>query len=72
MATMIYQVYASGIEKNIPEVEEAVMLEEENQVTTLRVGDKILKVSGSGASHGLFNMFSYPLVQGTAIALWHL
>ena len=56
---------AEELKKKIPEVEDAVMLEEENELTTLRVGDKLLKANGSGASAGFFNMFSYPLLQGT-------
>ena len=54
------------LKRKIPEVEDAVMLEEVNESTTLRVGDKLLKASGSGASSGFFNMFSYPLLQGSA------
>ncbi|HVY76023.1 MAG TPA: ABC transporter permease [Puia sp.] len=56
---------AVELKKNIPEIEDAVMLQEENQSTTLKAGDKILKAEGSGASAGFFNMFSYPLLQGT-------
>jgi putative ABC transport system permease protein len=57
---------AEELKKKIPEVEDAVMLEEGNESTTLRVGDKLLKANGSGASAGFFNLFSYPLLQGTA------
>jgi putative ABC transport system permease protein len=56
---------AEELKKKIPEIEDAVMLEDDNESTTLRAGDKLLKASGSGASAGFFNMFSYPLLQGT-------
>ncbi len=56
---------AEELKRKIPEIEDAVMFEDGNDLTTLRVGDKLLKTSGSGASAGFFNMFSYPLLQGT-------
>ncbi|HVV55137.1 MAG TPA: ABC transporter permease, partial [Mucilaginibacter sp.] len=56
---------AEELKKKIPEVQDAVMMEESNDQTTLQAGDKILKVDGTGASSGLFSMFGYPLVQGT-------
>src|SRR4051812_28090822 len=49
------------LKKKIPEIEDAVMLEEENESTTLKVGDKLIKAQGSGASAGFFNVFSYRL-----------
>jgi ABC-type antimicrobial peptide transport system permease subunit len=57
---------AEELERKLPEVEEAVMLEDDNELSTLRVADKLLKASGSGASKGFFRMFSYPLLRGTA------
>lgn len=54
-----------ALKKKIPEVQDAVMLQEENDLTTLSAGDKTLKVEGTGASQGLFSVFSYPLLQGT-------
>ncbi|MES1215830.1 MAG: ABC transporter permease [Bacteroidota bacterium] len=57
---------AEELKRKIPEIEDAVMLEEDNESTTLRVGDKVLKATGSGASAGFFNMFSFPVLQGTA------
>jgi predicted permease len=59
---------AEELKKKIPEVEDAVMLEDQNEITTLKSGEKILKAEGSGASEGFFNIFSYPILQGTAIS----
>ncbi|WP_299287254.1 ABC transporter permease [uncultured Mucilaginibacter sp.] len=57
---------AEELKKTIPEVEDAVMLQEENHKATFLVGNKILKVEGTGAGAELFSMFSYPLLQGTS------
>ena len=56
---------ADELKKVIPEVEDAIMLQEENEHSALQVGNKVLKVEGTGAGAGLFSMFSYPLIQGT-------
>lgn len=56
---------ADELKRRIPEVEDAVMMQEENAKSTLQANDKILKVEGTGASAGLFIVFSYPLLQGT-------
>jgi predicted permease len=56
---------AEELKKRIPEVEDAVMMEEDNELTALQAGDKILKAEGTGASSGLFSMFGYPLLEGT-------
>jgi ABC-type antimicrobial peptide transport system permease subunit len=56
---------AEELKKKIPEVEDAVMLQEGNELTTLQANNKILKTEGTGASQGLFSMFGYPLLQGT-------
>ncbi len=56
---------ADELKKVIPEVEDAIMLQEENHQATFQVGSKILKVEGTGAGAGLFSMFNYPLLQGT-------
>jgi putative ABC transport system permease protein len=57
---------ADELKRKIPEVQDAVMLEEENELTTLQSGEKILKAGGSAASESFFNMFSYPILRGTA------
>ncbi len=59
---------ADELKKVIPEVEDAAMMQEDNYNTALQAGDKVLKVEGTGAGKGLFNMFSYPLLYGTAQA----
>ncbi len=56
---------ADELKKAIPEVEDAITLQDENHQATLQAGDKILKIEGTGAGAGLFGMFSYPLLQGT-------
>jgi hypothetical protein len=56
---------AKELKRNMPEIEDAVMMQEDNYLSTLKAGNKIIKVSGTAASEGLFTMFSYPLVQGT-------
>ena len=56
---------ADELKKVIPEIEDAAMLQDENHHATFQVGNKILKVEGTGAGAGLFSMFSYPLLQGT-------
>jgi predicted permease len=56
---------ADELKKTIPEIEDAAMLQEENDQAALQVGDKILKVEGTGAGAGLFTMFSYPLLEGS-------
>ena len=57
---------AEELKKVIPEIEDAAMMQDENHEANLRAGNKILKVEGTGASAGLFSMFSYPLLKGTA------
>lgn len=59
---------ADELKKVIPEVEDAIMLQEDNHQATFKVGNKILKVEGTAAGVGLFSMFSYPLLQGTPAA----
>ena len=56
---------ADELKKVIPEVEDAVMMQEWNDVAAFQVRDKIIKVDGFAAGAGIFNMFSYPLLQGT-------
>ncbi|HWB23846.1 MAG TPA: ABC transporter permease [Chitinophagaceae bacterium] len=56
---------AKELKRNMPEIEDAVMMQDDNSLSTLKAGDKIIKVSGTAAGDGLFTMFSYPLVQGT-------
>ncbi|HEY4967222.1 MAG TPA: ABC transporter permease, partial [Puia sp.] len=52
------------LKNKIPEIEDVVMMEEENDLSTLQAGSKILKVSGMGAGASLFKVFSYPLLRG--------
>jgi putative ABC transport system permease protein len=58
---------AQELKNKIPEIQDAVMLQENNNEVDLQAGDKILKVDGTAASSGLFTMFSYPLLQGSAV-----
>ena len=55
---------AEELKRTIPEIEDAIMLQEENDPAALQAGGKILKVDGTGAGAGLFRMFSYPLLEG--------
>ena len=59
---------AEELKKKIPEVKDAVMMEEDNEQTTLQAGDKVLRVEGTGASSGLFSMFGYRLLQGAPLS----
>jgi ABC-type antimicrobial peptide transport system permease subunit len=56
---------ASELKKEIPEVEYAITLQEDNSVNTFQAGTKILKEEGTAARPDIFKMFSYPLLQGT-------
>ena len=56
---------ADELKKVIPEVIDAIMLQENNHEATLQAGSKLLKVEGTAAGAGLFSMFSYPLLQGS-------
>jgi len=55
---------ADELKKLFPEVEDAIMLQDENHQAVLQTGNKMLKVEGSGAGAGFFSMFGYPLLQG--------
>ncbi len=57
---------AQELKRNVPEVEDAIMMQDENHAAVLQAGEKIIKAEGTAAGAGLFTMFSYPLVQGTA------
>jgi putative ABC transport system permease protein len=57
---------AEELKKTFPAVEEAIAIQEENHRAVLQTPTKVLKVEGSGAGTGIFRMFSYPLLQGTA------
>ncbi len=57
---------AEQLKEKIPEVQDAVMMQEDNDQTALQAEDKILKVEGTAASSGLFSMFGYPLLDGTS------
>lgn len=56
---------AEELKKEIPEVEYAASMEEENDVRTLSAGNKHVKVEGTFAGGDLFHVFSYTLLQGT-------
>jgi len=55
---------AEELKKQIPEVEEAAMMQEDNDHNALQAGNKILKVEGAAVSASLFRMFTYPLLEG--------
>ncbi len=57
---------AQELKSKIPEIQDAVMIQVENNNIALQAGDKVLKTEGTAASAGLFTMFSYPLLQGSA------
>jgi len=57
---------AYELKRTLPEVEDAMTLEEDNAQTVLQANNKTLKVEGTAARDGLFTMFSYPLLQGSA------
>jgi putative ABC transport system permease protein len=59
---------AQEVKRNIPEVEDAIMLQDDNHTAALQAGEKIVKAEGTAAGAGLFTMFSYPLLQGNAAA----
>ncbi|HMG07163.1 MAG TPA: ABC transporter permease [Mucilaginibacter sp.] len=56
---------ASEMKKEIPEVEYAITLQEDNSINTFQVGSKILKAEGTASMPDIFKMFSYRLLQGT-------
>ncbi len=56
---------ADELKKTIPELEDAITLNEGNDLSTFAVNSKILRVDGFGAGPGIFNMFSYPLLEGS-------
>ncbi|MHB8208351.1 ABC transporter permease [Mucilaginibacter sp.] len=56
---------ATELKKEIPEIEYAITLEEDNSINTFQAGPKILKAEGTAARPDIFKMFSYPLLQGT-------
>ncbi|MBB6127430.1 ABC transporter permease [Mucilaginibacter lappiensis] len=58
-------ILSNEIKKEIPEVEYAITLQEENSLNTFKVGTKMLKVEGTASSPDIFKMFSYPLLEGT-------
>lgn len=57
-------VLADELKKKLPDIEEAITMEEDNHHAVLRTGDKLLEAEGSGAGAGFFHMFSYPLLRG--------
>ena len=62
---------AEELKRTVPEIEDAIMLQEENDAAALQAGNKILKVDGTGAGADLFTMFSYPLLQGSPSTALH-
>ncbi|HTD98252.1 MAG TPA: ABC transporter permease [Mucilaginibacter sp.] len=58
-------VLADQMKKDIPEIEYSTNIGFDNQ-NTFKVGNKILKLSGSAADADFFKMFSFPLLQGNA------
>ncbi|HWK07930.1 MAG TPA: ABC transporter permease [Puia sp.] len=57
-------VLAAELKRVIPDIEYATNFSW-NQDHTFQVKDKILKINGNYADADFFNMFSYPLLQGT-------
>jgi predicted permease len=58
-------VLAAELKKQIPEIEYSSGYGFDNQ-NTFKVGDKIIKMSGSSADADYFKMFSFQLIQGNA------
>jgi len=56
---------AVELKRQIPEIEFATTLEEDNETNTFQAGNKTLKANGTAARPDLFKMFSYPLLEGT-------
>lgn len=59
---------AKELKRNIPEVENAIMLQEDNHSAALQAGEKVVRAEGTAAGEGLFTMFSYPLIQGNTVS----
>lgn len=59
---------AQELKRSIPEVEDAIMMQDDNHAAVLQAGEKIIKAEGTAAGAGLFTMFNYPLLQGNAVA----
>lgn len=56
---------AVELKKSLPGVEYAVNMDENNEKITFRTPQKALKLEGTFASADFFQMFSYPLLEGT-------
>ncbi|WP_183574773.1 ABC transporter permease [Mucilaginibacter sp. X5P1] len=56
---------ARELKKVLPAIQYATSMQDENDIHTFRVGNKLLKMEGTYADADLFKMFSYPLLQGT-------
>lgn len=57
---------AGEIKKKIPEVEDAIIIDEDvDELKNFQVGDKIFRIMGTAAGTGLFTMFGYPLLEGS-------
>jgi putative ABC transport system permease protein len=55
------------LKRRIPEVEYATTMREKDEVT-FQAGDRVIKQNGLAADSDYFRMFSYPLLQGTAVS----
>jgi putative ABC transport system permease protein len=57
---------AAELKQLVPEVLYSTPMEEENELRTFRVGNKVMKQEGTFAGADLFKMFSYKLLAGSA------
>lgn len=57
---------AATAKMELPEVEEAASMEEQNSDHTFSAGGKLLKLSGAHASAGIFGILGYSLLRGAA------
>lgn len=57
---------AEELKKQVPEIEDAIAMQEDNHDHALQYQQKTINVNGIAAGQGLFTMFSYPLLQGSA------
>ena len=58
---------AETMAREIPEIEYAVSVRKENQMGVLSVGGKHIKAKSEFVDKDFFNVFSYRLIQGTAM-----
>ncbi len=60
-------VLAAELKRRLPEIRYASAFDP-NQSATFEVGDKIITMGGAAADSDFFNMFTYPILEGTAAA----